>query len=272
MHFRTNSGNRGSLLMSLIFDTHAHYDDSAFDNDREELLSKLPSEDVFAVINAGADIESSHKSIEFSEKYDYIYAAVGIHPENMDKIAHENFVDELEKLILNNKKVVAVGEIGLDYYYNSENKDAQKSVFEIQIKIALRHNLPTIIHDREAHNDILTILKKYKPKGVIHCFSGNLEMAEEVINLGMHIGIGGIVTFKNTKNILEIVKNISLSSIVLETDAPYLAPAPFRGKRCNSAQIKYTAEKIAEIKGIETSEVLKVTQKNAVKLFGVFTK
>ncbi len=255
--------------MSLIFDTHAHYDDSAFDEDREELLKSLPDKDVFAVVNAGADMVSSRKSIKFSEKYPYIYAAVGVHPENINKITTENFIEELEKLILSEKKVVAVGEIGLDYYYNSENKDYQKLIFESQIKLALKHNLPIIVHDREAHGDILRFLEKYRPKGIVHCFSGSLEMAKEIIKFGMYLGVGGVVTFKNAKNLVEVVRNVTLSSIVLETDAPYMAPDPFRGKRCDSSHIKYTAEKIAELKNVEVSEVLKTTKENAMNLFEI---
>ncbi len=255
--------------MNLIFDTHAHYDDCAFDEDRDELLKALPGKNIFAVINAGADVLSSRKSIELSEEYPYIYAAVGVHPENADENFNESCIHELEKLILNNKKVMAVGEIGLDYHYNSENKDIQKFAFESQIKLALKHSLPIIVHDREAHGDTLKLLKKYHPKGVVHCFSGSLEMAKEVIKLGMYIGIGGIVTFKNAKSIIEVVKNVPLSSVLLETDAPYMAPVPFRGKRCDSAHIKYTAEKIAELKNSEVSEVLKITKENAVNLFAI---
>ncbi len=254
--------------MSLIFDTHSHYDDSAFDVDREEKLSLLPNDNIYAVINAGADIESSKKSINLSKKYDYIYAAVGVHPENILKIS-QNYIDELEKLILNNKKVVAIGEIGLDYHYTKENKQQQKDLFENQVKLAIKHDLPVIVHDREAHEDTLEILKKYKPKGVVHCFSGSLEMAKELIKIGMYIGIGGVVTFKNAKNIVHVVENIPLDVILLETDAPYMSPVPFRGKRCDSSYIKYTAEKISEIKNIELNEVFEITKQNAKNLFGV---
>ena len=254
--------------MSLIFDTHAHYDDSAFDEDREEKLSVLPNDNIYAVINAGADIESSKKSITLSEKYDYIYAAVGIHPENISSIS-KDYISGLEKLILNNKKVVGVGEIGLDYHYTKENKTQQKDLFESQVKLAIKHDLPVIVHDREAHGDTLEILKKYKPKGVVHCFSGSLEMANEVIKMGMYIGVGGVVTFKNAKNVVYVVENISLENIVLETDAPYMSPVPFRGKRCDSSYIKYTAEKISEIKNIELNEVFEITKQNAKNLFGI---
>lgn len=254
--------------MSLIFDTHAHYDDSAFNEDREEKLSSLPNDNIYAVINAGADIESSKKSINLSENYPYIYAAVGIHPENISSTP-KDYISRLEKLILSGKKVVGVGEIGLDYHYTKENKQQQKELFENQVKLAIKHDLPVIVHDRDAHADTMEILKKHKPKGVVHCFSGSLEMAKEIIKIGMYIGIGGVVTFKNAKNIVDVAENISLEHIVLETDAPYMAPAPFRGKRCDSSYIKYTAEKISEIKNIDLKEVFEITKQNAKNLFGV---
>ena len=254
--------------MGLIFDTHAHYDDFAFDVDREEKLSLLPNDNIYAVINAGADIKSSKKSINLSEDYPYIYAAVGIHPENISNIPND-YIFQLEKLILSSKKIVGLGEIGLDYHYTKENKQQQKDLFESQVKLAIKHDLPVIVHDREAHGDTLEILKKYKPKGVVHCFSGSLEMAKEVIKMGMYIGVGGVVTFKNAKNAVYVVENISLENIVLETDAPYMSPVPFRGKRCDSSYIKYTAEKISEIKNIELNEVFEITKQNAKNLFGV---
>lgn len=254
--------------MGLIFDTHAHYDDFAFDVDREEKLSLLPNDNIYAVINAGADIKSSKKSINLSENYPYIYAAVGIHPENISNIPND-YIFQLEKLILSSKKIVGLGEIGLDYHYTKENKQQQKDLFESQVKLAIKHDLPVIVHDREAHGDTLEILKKYKPKGVVHCFSGSLEMAKEVIKMGMYIGVGGVVTFKNAKNAVYVVENISLENIVLETDAPYMSPVPFRGKRCDSSYIKYTAEKISEIKNIELNEVFEITKQNAKNLFGV---
>lgn len=254
--------------MSLIFDTHAHYDDSAFDEDREEKLNSLPNDNIYAVINAGADIESSEKSISLSESYPYIYAAVGIHPENISNIS-KDYIFKLEKLILSGKKVVGVGEIGLDYHYTKENKKQQKDLFENQVKLAIKHDLPVIVHDREAHADTMDILKKHKPRGVVHCFSGSLEMAKEIIKMGMYIGIGGVVTFKNAKNIVDVAENISLEHILLETDAPYMAPVPFRGKRCDSSYIKYTAEKISEIKNIDLKDVFEITKQNAKNLFGV---
>lgn len=254
-------------MSSLIFDTHAHYDDKSFDEDRSEVLNMLPQSNVFAVVNAGADIESSVKSIEISKEYDYVYASVGIHPENIpdEKCDYISILEDLSK----NEKVVAIGEIGLDYHYTKDNKAKQMELFENQINLAVNHNLPIMVHDREAHGDTMDLLKKHTPNGIVHCFSGSVEMAKEVIKLGMYIGIGGLITFKNAKTAVSVVENIPLSSIVLETDAPYMTPVPFRGTRCNSSHIKYTAEKIAEIKNMDVNEVLKITKENALKVFNL---
>ena len=254
-------------MSSLIFDTHAHYDDKSFDKDRAEVLDMLPQKDVFAVVNAGADIESSVKSIEISKEYNYVYASVGIHPENIPDEKCD-YINILENLLIN-EKVVAVGEVGLDYHYSKDRKKEQLKLFEDQIILAIKHNLPIMVHDREAHGDTMDLLKKYNPKGIVHCFSGSVEMAKEVTKLGMYIGIGGLITFKNAKTAVSVVENIPLSSIVLETDAPYMTPVPFRGTRCNSSHIKYTAEKIAEIKKINVDEVLKITKENAFKIFNL---
>lgn len=253
----------------MIFDTHAHYNDEAFDNDRESLLNDLPKKDVVYVVNASSDIDSSLESIRLSEKYDYIYSCVGIHPENIKNSLEKDYISELEKLIENNKKIVAIGEIGLDYHFDSNCKEQQKEVFENQVKLAIKHDLPVIVHDREAHKDTLNILTKYKPKGIVHCFSGSVEMAKEVIKLGMFLGIGGVLTFKNAKNLVNVVQKISIEKLVMETDAPYLAPTPFRGTRCDSSYIKYTAEKLAEIKGISVDEVYKKTYENAKIIFKI---
>lgn len=254
-------------MSSLIFDTHAHYDDKSFDEDRTEVLKMLPQNNVFAVVNAGADIESSVKSIEISKEYDYVYASVGVHPENIpdEKCDYMKILEDL----LKNEKVVAIGEIGLDYHYTKDNKAKQMELFENQINLAVNYNLPIMVHDREAHGDTMDLLKKHNPKGIVHCFSGSVEMAKEVIKLGMYIGIGGLITFKNAKTAVSVVENIPLSSIVLETDAPYMTPVPFRGTRCNSSYIKYTAEKIAEIKKMDVNEVLEITKENALKVFNL---
>lgn len=252
----------------MIFDTHAHYDDEAFESDREELLNSMHEGGVLGIVNASADINSSLSSAKLSEKYPYVFAAVGVHPENLDGLS-EDYTEQIKKIATEHKKVVAIGEIGLDYHFRLDNKEKQIEVFENQVKLANFLDLPVIVHDREAHKDTFDILKKYNPKGIVHCFSGSVEMAKEIVKLGMKLGIGGVLTFKNAKTIVEVVKQIPLSHLVLETDAPYLAPVPFRGKRCNSSYIKFVAEKIAEIKNISAQEVYKETFKNALEVYNI---
>lgn len=252
----------------MIFDTHAHYDDEAFESDREELLNSMHEGGVLGIVNASADINSSLSSVKISEKYPYVFAAVGVHPENLGGLS-EDYTEQIKKIATEHKKVVAIGEIGLDYHFRSDNKEKQIEVFENQVKLANFLDLPVIVHDREAHKDTFDILKKYNPKGIVHCFSGSVEMAKEIVKLGMKLGIGGVLTFKNAKTIVEVVKQIPLSHLVLETDAPYLAPVPFRGKRCNSSYIKFVAEKIAEIKNISAQEVYKETFKNALEVYNI---
>ena len=252
----------------MIFDTHAHYDDEAFDSDREELLNSMHESGVLGIVNASADINSSLSSVKLSEKYPYVFAAVGVHPENLDGLS-EDYTEQIKKIATEHKKVVAIGEIGLDYHFRLDNKEKQIEVFENQVKLANFLDLPVIVHDREAHKDTFDILKKYNPNGIVHCFSGSVEMAKEIVKLGMKLGIGGVLTFKNAKTIVEVVKQIPLSHLVLETDAPYLAPVPFRGKRCNSSYIKFVAEKIAEIKNISAQEVYKETFKNALEVYNI---
>ena len=246
----------------MIFDTHAHYTDEQFE-DRDILLPQIHKEGVSEIITCGTDIKSSIKSIELSKKYPFVYAAVGFHPEELTRIDVD--IPALKNLIT--ERVVAIGEIGLDYYWNKENKEKQKDGFIRQILLAKELGLPVIVHDREAHGDTLEILKEYTPKGVLHCFSGSTEMAKEIIKLGMYIGVGGVVTFKNAKNLPEVIENIPLDRILLETDAPYLAPVPFRSKRNDSSLIPYIAEKIGDIKGISKEQVLKITKENAYRLF-----
>lgn len=248
-----------------IFDSHAHYTDKAFNDDRENMLGSLRESGICGVINCGADIESSVFSVELANKYDYIYAACGIHPEEADTVP-ENHIEILKNLTTN-EKCVAIGEIGLDYYWRQDTKEKQKELFENQILLSKELDLPIIVHDREAHGDTLEILKKHKPKGVLHCFSGSPETAEEILKLGMYIGLGGALTFKNARKAVEVAQMLPLDRLLLETDCPYMAPVPFRGKRNYSGYIPYIAEKIAEIKGIDTQTVLDITSENAKKLF-----
>lgn len=252
-------------IKPLIFDTHAHYDDDIFSVDFDDLVFSLKQAGVGGIVTCGCNKESSLKAIELADKYDIIYAAVGIHPGNVD----DGDSAEDIKPLLNHKKCVAVGEIGLDYYWRQDNKEKQKEIFLSQLKLAREYDLPVLVHDREAHADTLEILKEHKPKGVVHAFSGSVEMAREITKLGMYLGVGGVLTFKNAKALPNVVDDTPMDKILLETDAPYLAPEPFRGKTNHSALIKYTAEKMAEIKGVSADEVLDVTFKNAKILFKI---
>lgn len=257
--------NETPVKEPLIFDTHAHYDDSRFDEDRDILFDSLNQNGVGGIITCGCDLNSSKKAIKMAEEHSFVYAAVGMHPGNMD---NPEELDEIEKLF-SHKKCVAIGEIGLDYYWTQDNKPQQKELFKKQLELSLENNLPVIVHDREAHSDTLEILKSYKPKGVIHSFSGSPEMATEVLKLGFYIGIGGVITFKNAKKLPDVVKMLPDDKILLETDAPYLAPVPYRSKTNNSAMIYLIAQKIAELRHTTTEHILNLTFKNAKKLFSI---
>ena len=250
-----------------IFDVHAHYDDEKFDADREEVLSSMAEKNVICIVNAGTDIETSRKTLNYCEKYDFMYGAVGIHPEFADKLP-QNYLKEIENMAIH-EKAVAIGEIGLDYYWDGVPRDIQKKVFTEQLELAYKLSMPVVIHDRDAHGDTMEILRKYKPKGIMHCFSGSVEMCREIVRLGMSISLGGVVTFKNARHSVEVAEYIPLDRLMLETDAPYLSPVPFRGKRCDSSMIMMTAERIAEIKGISVEDVLRVTAENACRMYGI---
>lgn len=249
-----------------IFDSHAHYDDKAFDEDRHEVLAQLPSQGICGVINCGTDRKTSEDSLSLSNRYPFIFAACGVHPHHSSQNDSPDFVKELPVLITA-KKCVAIGEIGLDYHYDFSPRDVQKAVFEAQLAMAVEQDLPVIVHNREAHEDTLQLLEKYKPRGVMHAFSGSVETAEIIIKLGMYIGLGGVVTFKNAKKPLEVARFVPAERLLIETDAPYMSPVPFRGKRCTSALIPYTAEKIAQLREITIQDVLDLTAKNAKDLF-----
>lgn len=253
--------------MEILFDSHAHYDDQAFDPDRHELLQSMPQKGVCGIINAASDIESARKSIKLAEKYSFIYAAAGIHPHEAGK-ASDDAISEI-KTLCNHEKVVAVGEIGLDYHYNFSDKPTQLLWFERQLILANELDLPVIVHNREAHGDTMELLKKYKPKGVMHCFTGSVETAKELLKLGFYIGIGGAVTFKNAKKVIEVADMLPLSSLLIETDCPYMTPVPFRGKRCDSGHLQLTAAKIAEIKNVTFEQIAKATRENVKMLFRV---
>ena len=250
-----------------IFDSHAHYDDELFEYDRNELLVSFKENGVSGVVCCGVNIETSKFAVELSHKYDFVYSAVGFHPLDNDEYKD----GDLEKIkeLAKDPKCVAIGEIGLDYHYEKEGREHQLILLEKQIELANELDLPIIFHDRESHEDTLNILKKYKPKGVLHCFSGSVEMAKEIIMLGMYFGRGGAVTFKNAVKPCEVAKFVPEDKLLIETDAPYMTPVPFRGKRCDSLHIPYTAEKIAELRGISAQEVLDLTDRNARNLFNI---
>ena len=248
-----------------IFDSHAHYDDNAFENDLTDTVWQMKTNGVVGIINGGVNYESSAKIVELSKQFDIFYSAVGVHPE--DLYSGEKFSPDKLLNLVSDPKTVAIGEIGLDYHWDTHSADFQKVWFEDQLDFAKQVDLPVIIHDREAHGDTLEILKKHKPKGVLHCFSGSNEMAKEILKLGMYIGVGGVVTFKNARKTVEVVKELPLDRLLLETDAPYLSPEPFRGKRCKSDLIYFTARRIAEIKEIAVEEVLKASMENIKTLF-----
>ena len=254
---------------TMIFETHAHYDDEQFDLDREELLSSMPEQGVGTIVNVSATYESCRRVVDLVQKYPFMYAAVGIHPDEVGSLNEERF--QQMKELCKQEKVVAVGEIGLDYYWDNESHDVQKEWFVRQLDLARELNLPVLIHSREAAADTMEIMKEHGQglRGVIHCYSYSKEQAKEYVKIGYYIGVGGVVTFKNARKLKETVEEIPLTSIVLETDCPYLAPVPFRGKRNNSSYIKYVAEEIAEIKGISYEAVVEQTEKNARDLYNL---
>ena len=254
-------------MYSHIFDTHAHYDDFKFDEDREAVLTELRNYGVEYVINCGCDLKSCKKSIEICDTFDYFYCAVGIHPSEINENSDTEF--ETIKELCAYDKCIAIGEIGLDYHYDFVPRNRQLVFFEKQLQFAKERNLPVIVHDREAHEDTLNLLKKYKPEGVLHCFSGSVEMAKEIIKLGMYIGLGGAVTFKNARKPLEVAEYLPEDRLLLETDCPYMAPVPHRGKRCTSDMIALTAEKIAEARKIDIQQLIDKTNQNAINLFRI---
>lgn len=250
-----------------IFDTHAHYHDRQFDGDRDTLLAELPSAGIFRVVNCGTDTATSQVCCEYADQYDYIYAACGVHPHDCGA-AEADWEETLRKL-LSHKKCVAVGEIGLDYHYDFSPRETQKRFFERQLQLAKELDLPVIIHDREAHADTWELLQKYAPKGVVHCFSGSVEMAKDIVRLGMYIGLGGAVTFKNARKPVEVAKYVPEDRLLLETDCPYMAPVPYRGRRCDSRLIPCAAELIAQVRGTDPQTLIDRTTENAKTLFHI---
>lgn len=255
--------------MALIFDSHAHYDDEQFDADREELLKELKENGVGAILNMSSDYDSVKRTVELTKKYDFIYGAVGIHPEHADQY-NEEVRKELTE-ILKGEKFKAVGEVGLDYYWDSNPpKEVQIRVLRDQYELAKSLGMPIILHDRESHEDILKIAKEYKDVvSVFHSYSGSVEMAREIIRIGGYIGISGVLTFKNARKLPDVVKEIPMERMLIETDAPYMAPVPYRGKRNRSDYLLGVAEKIAEIRELTIDEVLEITSENMKQLFSI---
>lgn len=252
----------------MIFDTHAHYDDGQFDEDREELFASMAENGVGTIVNVSASYASCERVTDMVRDYPFLYAAVGVHPDEVGDLNEESFARM--KALFTREKVVGVGEIGLDYYWEKESHEIQKKWFIRQLELAGELGLPVVIHSREAAADTMEIMKRYAKglKGVIHCYSYSREMAKEYVKMGFYIGVGGVVTFKNARKLKETVEEIPLASIVLETDCPYLAPVPYRGKRNHSAYIRYVAEEVARLKGLSCEEVIRQTEKNAKELYG----
>jgi len=252
----------------MFFESHAHYDDEQYDADRDALLASLPASGVSRVVNVGTMAKTSRASIVLAEKYEYIYAAVGVHPHEAGNCSEAEIEELLE--YARHPKVVAFGEIGLDYFYNFAGKEVQRRWFERQLEAAEKAGLPVIIHSRDAAAETFSIIKNSGVRrGVIHCYSGSPEMAQDYVEMGFHIGVGGIVTFDKARKLPEVVEKLRLEDILIETDCPYLAPAPNRGKRNTSANLVYIAQKIAEIKRVTVQEVAEVTYANAAGMFDI---
>ena len=252
----------------MIFDSHAHYDDEAFDADREELLAQCQAQGIEYIVNVSASLATVKTTLELSRKHPFIYAAVGVHPDEVGELNEENFAWLKEQC--QDPKTVAVGETGLDYYWDKENHEIQKYWFRRQLELAKELGLPVIVHSREACADTLEEIKRAhteRLRGVIHCFSYSPETAREYLSMGYYIGIGGVATFKNAKKLKEVVKMLPLERMLLETDCPYLAPVPYRGKRNSSLNLPYVAQAVAELKGVEAEEVIRITNENARKLY-----
>jgi len=260
----------------MIFDTHAHYDDKAFAEDRSKLLLSMQENNVGKIVDVGADMASTKEAVSIAYDYDFVYAAVGVHPSEVEEMS-EHDIETLRKYIIDDsaredKKIVAIGEIGLDYHWEEPSRTLQKEWFAKQLELAQELEMPIIIHSRDAAEDTYEILKVYAEhglKGVMHCYSYSVEMAKKYVDMGLYIGIGGVLTFKNAKKLKEVAAEIPLEKIVLETDCPYMAPEPHRGKRNDSTYIKYVVKVLAEIKGVSEEEVERVTFENACKLYGI---
>ena len=253
----------------MLFDTHAHLDDRAFDTDREQLLAALPGQGLALVMNPGCSLESSRNAVVLAGQYDYIYAAVGSHPDAADEV-NEQVLEEYRKLCKLNPKVKAIGEIGLDYHYEDIPRQIQCKAFRAQMELARELDLPVIVHEREAHEDGMNIVREFPDvTGVFHCYSGSAEMARQLVDRGWYIGFTGVLTFKNARKALEVAASIPLDRIVIETDCPYMAPEPFRGKRNDPGRIYRMAEKLAGLRGLSVEEIHTITLENGKRLYRI---
>ena len=253
----------------MLFDTHAHMDDRAFDEDRGELLKNLPEQGIQLLMNPGCSLASSFNASRLSQEYDYIYAAVGSHPDVADEV-NEEVLEEYRKLCKLNSKIKAIGEIGLDYHYEDIPREIQLKAFRMQMALARELNLPAIVHEREAHEDGMKVVEEFpEVTGVFHCYSGSAEMAKELVKRGWYIGFTGVLTFKNARKAIEVASSIPLDRIVLETDCPYMSPEPFRGKRNDPGKLYRMAEKLAEIRGLTVEEIHVLTTENGKRLYNI---
>ena len=253
----------------MLFDTHAHMNDEAFDLDRAEILNNLPGQGISLMLNAGCSLASSRECIAMAEQHPYIYASVGSHPDSADEV-NDHVLEEYRKLCKLHPKVKAIGEIGLDYHYEDIPRELQKKAFIAQLELARELDMPVIVHERDAHEDGMNIIRQFpEVTGVFHCYSGSAEMARQLTDLGWYIGFTGVLTFKNARKAIETAQSIPLDRIVIETDCPYMSPEPFRGRRNDPSRVRYVAEKLAQIRGISAEEAMSITFENGKRLYRI---
>ena len=250
-----------------LFDTHAHYDNNRYDSDRDAVLSGLAAQGVSGVVNAACDMESCKTGLALARQYDFIYSSAGIHPHEAEQYSPENR-DQIAAYA-GESKVVAIGEIGLDYHYDFSPRETQRAAFEAQLALARDLALPVIIHNREAHADTLELLQKYRPQGILHCFSGSAELAREILKLGMYIAFGGAITFQNASKLLDAARAVPPERLLLETDCPYMSPVPFRGRRCDSTMMAYPAERLAQLHSMDVQALIDQTTRNALAVYRI---